>query len=121
MNNYFKDLEVFKPIQKENFIEITVPIVTKMNNSIVKLYITTTNDGYKISDDGLTFEEFSFDTKHYFNIFMEKNVNRHFKMQLDKDTIFKEYPYDFNIEVAVNEFARFFTYLDDFIIENNLT
>lgn len=120
MQDYFKDLGVFNPKQKEKFIEITVPVVTKMNYGILTLKVLPLEKGYIICDDGQTFDEFTYDTKYYYDLFMEK-TNRHYNIQLDGDRIYKQYPYDYNIEVAVNEFVRFFVYLDDFIIDNNIT
>lgn len=120
MQDYFKDLEIFTPTQNDKFIEITVPVIMDMNYGILKLEILILDDGYIICDDGQNFLEFSYPAKHYYDLFMEQDTNHHFKMQLDGDRIYKKYPYDFNIRVAVNEFVRFFVYLDDFVLKNNL-
>ncbi|MBQ8425441.1 MAG: hypothetical protein IJX17_05420 [Clostridia bacterium] len=120
MQNYYEILDVFKPIKNEEFIEIKIPVAMDLTFNILSLKILPLENGYIICDDGKTFKRLNNTSMYYFNIFIEKDTNDHFDIMLDGDRIYKKYPYDFNIRVAVNEFVRFFVYLDDFISNNNL-
>ena len=120
MQDYFKNLEVFSPIKKDKFVEIVVPVAMDINYNLLKLTIIPLENGYVICDDGKTFKNFNNSTDYYLNLFNEKNPNHSFEIKLKNDRIFKQYPDNFNIQVAVNEFVRFFVYLDDFILDNNI-
>lgn len=120
MQDYLKNISVFNHTQNENLIEITVPVAMDMNYNLLRLSITLLDTGYIICDDGKAFNRFNNIAEYYFNLFKEKDTNDHFDIKLDGDKFFKEYPDNFNIQVAINEFVRFFVYLDDFILKNNI-
>ena len=120
MQNYYEDLKIFQPSKNGENIDITVPVIMDMNYGILKLSIIPNENGYTVCDDGKNFSEFSHSAKYYYDLFMKKNKNLNFDIKLDGETIYKNYPDNFNVIVAVNEFIRFFVYLDDFILKNNI-
>lgn len=119
MQDYFKNLEAFKPIKNENSIEIVIPVAMDINNNLPKLTVTKIDGGYTICDDGKTFKNLNNSANYYYNLFI-KNSNQHFDIQLRDNKLIKQYPDNFNIQVAINEFVRFFVYLDDYIIDKNI-
>ena len=120
MQDYIKNIEVFNPTYHEKFTEITVPVAMDMNYNLLKLRIIPVEKGYIICDDGKAFKKFNDTTEYYYKLFVEKNPDRHYQIKLKGDIICKQYPDNFNIQVAINEFVRFFVYLDDFIMDNNI-
>lgn len=120
MQDYFKNLDIFKPKKNDNSIEITIPIAMDINNNLPKLTVTQIDGGYIICDDGKTFSRLNFSADYYFNLFTQKNSSHSYQIKLDGNKLTKQYPDNFNIQVAVNEFVRFFACLDDFILDENL-
>ena len=116
--NIMRDLEYFKPVQKDGYIEMKMPVAMKIYKSLLTLQISEVEDGYLISDDGDAFYEFNEDSDYYFNLFKEKNCC--YGIQLENEKFFKLYKNNFNLNVALNEFVRFFIDLDNFIIKNNI-
>ena len=51
---------------------------------------------------------------------MERDSNNHFEIKLENDHIHKKYKYDYSLVAALDEFIRFFIYLDDFMNKNNI-
>ena len=44
MRDYFKDLEIFNPSQNDKIIDITVPVIMDMNNTILRLKVLITEN-----------------------------------------------------------------------------
>ena len=117
--NIMKDLDYFKPVQKDGYVEFVLPIDIKMFKACLRLHIYNTENGYAISDDGYTFYDFNEDSEYYYNLYKEHN-KYHYDILLNDNYFYKEYKNNFNINVAINEFVRFFIYLDDYIVKNNI-
>ena len=118
MMNIMKDLEYFKPIQKEGYIEVKMPVAMRIYKALLTLQIREVEDGYVISDDGDAFYDFNEYSEYYYNLFKEKNYC--YNIQLENDKFYKKYKNNFNLNVAFNEFVRFFIDLDNFIMKNNI-
>ncbi len=119
IQNQLKNIN-WESIEEGKSYMIEIPVHTYFNYQRLCLYIYPVDDGYYISDDGETFIEFSCDTKYYFDLFMEKDNNNHFEIKLENDHIHKKYKYDYSLVAALDEFIRFFIYLDDFMNKNNI-
>ena len=52
--NIIKDLEYFKPLEKESYVEVILPVAIRMFKACLRLRIYNTEKGYVISDDGYT-------------------------------------------------------------------
>ncbi|HBP43338.1 MAG TPA: hypothetical protein DD621_01440 [Clostridiales bacterium] len=119
MQNYYENLKAFNPIKKEKYFEITVPVAMDINHNLLKLYIKQLDNGYMIYDDGQLFKEYNSTTQYYYNLFINNNEHN-YDIKLKDDRFYKTYPDNFNIQVAINEFVRFFVYLDDYILDNDI-
>lgn len=133
MAQYYEASEVSKKLEEqfkickwesinngESFI-IELPVVLYFNYQRLMLYVYPIDDGYYISDDGQTFVEYSFDTKYYCDLFEEKDKNYHYKIEYKDDYIYKKYSFDYSLMSAIDEFIRYFIYLDEFIKKHDLT
>lgn len=114
-------LRGFSPVAKEDHIEIKVPVVMRLYDAFLMLQITPLEEGYMISDDGHTFDEWNHDLSYYFHLFLQNDTNCHYDIQSSKEKIYKVYPENFSVAVALDEFVRFFIALDDFILKHNIT
>ena len=117
--NIIRDLEYFKPVQKENYVEVVIPVDIKIFKACLRLRIYRTEHGYVISDDGYTFYDSNEDSEYYYDLY-KKNNKYDYNILLRDNYFYKEYPSNFNINVALNEFIRFFIYLDEYLRENNV-
>ena len=120
-NKIVDKLELFKPTMKEKYVEIVLPVAIKIYNDCLTLRIIPYKDGFIVSDDAKTFSEFNESTNYYYDLFMQDNKNNHYDIKLYNNLIYKQYPDNFNLTFAINEFIRFFIDLDNFIKNNNLT
>ena len=114
-----KDLKYFAPVERDGYVELKLPVAIRMFKSCLLLRIRLTEDGYEISDDGYAFDEANEDAAYYLDLY-KKNGGKDYGIALKGETFYKEYKSNFNINVAINEFVRFFIYLDDFVMGNNL-
>lgn len=112
--NIIKELEYFKPIQKENYVEVIIPVAIKIFKACLRLRIYNKENGYVISDDGYAFYDSNEDSEYYYDLY-KKNNKYHYNILLKDNYFYKEYESNFNINVALNEFVRLFIYLDDFV------
>ena len=103
---------------KSFFIEL--PVVLYFNYQRLRLYIDPIDDGYSVSDDGETFLEHSRDTQYYYDLFEQKDQNYHFEIGLKDNYICKTYRYDYSLMSAIDEFIRFFIFLDEFMTKNDI-
>lgn len=133
MAQYYEAMEVSKKLSEQLEIckwesikdgalfTIELPVVLYFNYQRLKLFIYPVDDGYYLSDDGETFIEYSDETKYYYDLFNEKDTNRHYDIELKDNYICKRYRFDYSLMSAIDEFIRFFIYLDRFIRDNNIT
>ena len=133
MAQYYESKEISKKLEQQLKIckwdsinngksfEIELPVVLYFNYQRLKLYIFPIDDGYYITDDGQTFIEHSFDTKYYYDLFNEKDNNYHYDIELKNEYIYKKYHFDYSLMSAIDEFIRFFIYLDEFMRKNDIT
>ena len=114
MQDYFKELQVFKPVQKDGYIEMTLPVALDFCFSLLTVNIYTYEDSFKICTSKNYFKNCNDTSSYYYELFNKNDKNNHYNIQLENDIFFKEYPKNYNPNVALNEFARFFLYLNDF-------
>ena len=120
MQDYYELLKIFNPIKNEKYIEITVPVDMGINDSLLILRVVPLKQGYVVCDNGKNFSELNNSPKYYFDLFMEKDTNDHFSIEFKNNIILKKYPENFNVRMAISEFVRYFIYLDDYLINNNI-
>ena len=85
--NLEKQLNICKweSINNKDYFTIELPVVLYFNYQRLKLNIYPVDDGYFISDDGQSFVEYSLETKYYYDLFTEKDLNNHYEIQLCHD------------------------------------
>ena len=112
-------LSIFKVTDKDEYIELELPVVTYFNYQRVVLRIYPVNDEYYISDEGLTFSECGRSSDYYYNSFMDNDSNSHYDILLNNDYLYKKYDGDYAVYSAIDEFVRFFIYLDNYMTKNS--
>lgn len=115
-------LEVFKWESIDNGLKfrIELPMHLYFNYQRLVLYVYPIDDGYYVSDDGDTFLEHTHDTKYYYDLFINNDKNRHYNIKLKKNYICKKYNFNFSLIAAIDEFIKFFVYLDAFMEVNSI-
>ena len=116
-----RSLDMCKINKTEEYFEIELPVVTLFNHQLVTLRLYPLDDGYYISTDWLTFDEYpeysaSYCEKYY-NLFIEKDTHYHYDIKREGAYLYKKYEADRSARTAVDEFVKFFVYLDDFMLE----
>lgn len=110
----------WETINNNEFFQIELPVVLYFNYQRLVLNIYPTDDGYYISDTGDTFIEYKFEPKYYYDLYIKKDKNDHYNIQLKDNYIYKTYQYDYSLLNAIDEFIRFFIHLDEFMISNDI-
>ena len=60
------------------------------------------------------------DAEYYLNLFNQNDKNYHYEIELKDNRICKFYKYDYSLMSALDEFIRFFIYLDTYMRDNNI-
>ena len=110
----------WKSINNGELFEVELPVVLYFNYQRLVLFIKPVDEGYYIYDDGKAFIEYSNDTKYYYDLFNDKDSNYHYDIKLDNNHLYKEYKYDYSLTSAIDEFIRFFVFLDEFMRKNDI-
>ena len=108
---------------KNNIIKLNLPLVTWTDGGLLELRIKLKEDGdYTIyCPTNLFIEKNAGGSQtYYFKLFEKNDKNYHFDIKIKNGKIYKDYKYNYNVAVAINEFIRFFVMLDDFIIKNGV-
>lgn len=115
-----KSLNMCKVKKTEEYFEIELPVVTLFNQQLVTLRVYPLDDGYYISTDGLTFDEYPEYSENYceqyYDLFMENDSHCHYDIQRYGAYLYKKYEANHSARTAVDEFVKFFVYLDDYIL-----
>ena len=108
--------------QMKNHIKITIPIVIHTSGTFLDLKIKKNKVGFTIFCPTNIFSEQNAqgNQEYYFNIFEKNDKNYHYDIKIKNGIIFKDYPLERNINVAIDEFVRFYIMLDDFMMNNNV-
>lgn len=106
--------------QTEEYFEIELPVVTFFNQQLVTLRLYPFDDGYYISTDGLTFDEYPEYSEsyceQYYDLFMKNDSHYHYDIQRYGAYLYKKYESNRSARTAVDEFVKFFVYLDDYML-----
>lgn len=118
MQDYMGALSKFTPIDNGEYIKLNTNVLFENSFCRVTLHIYIDEKGYTIvhEDEGFFYHCSYNNPEYYYKRFTEEDKTHcHFNIQFIEGKFYKDYAYDFNILVAVNEFVRYFIYLDDFI------
>ena len=99
---------------------LDLPVEINFNFQRLVLFVRPVEDGYYVFDGGETFITFDNDTKYYYDLFNEYDDNYHFEIETENEYLYKKYSGDFKLISAINEFTRFFIFLDEFMLNNNI-
>ena len=117
----YNQIKHFAPQQKKDFVEVSLPIAFHASRgSLLTFSIAPKEGGFVIACLDDMFYEANDTQSRYFNIFMKNDKHYHYDMQILNDVIYKEYPENHSVTMALNDFIRFFIMFDDFIIDNDV-
>lgn len=129
-----KDFDMFKAEEIDGGFEITIPVVINIDHTLLRLRITPGEETYRVENTGEYYMEGTFefktgnifydsneDMEYYYNLFSENDDHNHYDIKCSGDAFYKDYPNNFNPNVAMSQFVKFFVYLNDYIIRNNIT
>jgi len=115
-----RSLDMCKINKTEEYFEIELPVVTFFNQQLITLRLYPFDDGYYVSTDGLTFDEYPEYSenycKQYYDLFMENDSHYHYEIKRHGAYLYKKYAANHSARTAVDEFVKFFVYLDEYIL-----
>ena len=120
MIDIIDDLEMFKPVQGDGYVDLTLPVALDFAFSLIELRITPHEDTYTIELPFDIFYDTNGDADFYIDIFERHDKNCHYGIAVKDGVICKEYQNDYNPTRAIDQFIRYFIYLDDFLIKNDV-
>lgn len=116
-----KSLGMCKVNKVDDCFEIELPVIMRFNQQIITLRLYPFDDGYYVSSDGYTFDEYleysANYCKKYYDLFMENDHHYHYEIKQEGAYLYKQYDEDYSARAAVDEFVRFFLLLDDFMLD----
>ena len=118
-NRLTKDYTVKK---MKNYIKVELPVVIHTCGTLLTLKVLPHDSGYTIYCTTNIFSEANAggDQTYYYNLFEKHDTHYHYEISVKNGKLYKDYPSDYNITVAINEFVRLYILLDDFIINNSV-
>ena len=116
----FEDLKHFYHEDMGDYIQVRVPVAINLFNACLILRVYPNSDHYTITDEGDSFDRLSCEPRHYLSLFLE-NGGKSYGIGLNGEILFKDFPNNYNINVAISSFVKFFVLFDNFITENDLT
>ena len=115
-----RSLEMCKVEKMEKYFEIELPVVTFFNHQLITLRIYPCDDGYYVSTTDYVFDEYPEYSanycKKYYELFMNNDSHYHYDIKQEGAYLYKKYDADHSARHAVDDFVKFFVYLDDFIL-----
>ena len=111
-----KDFEGFRCEVKEGcYLKWKLPLAMDISWNLLTLYIVPTDKGYIISDEGGLFKErMRGGEEYYFKKYCENEERCTYGIKVKDGYFYKEFPRNYNPQVAISDFIRFFVALDDF-------
>lgn len=120
MANFMEQLTLFTPAQCDGYIDVTLPVLLATDWSFLHLHIIEGEESFRIVCPDDIFAEQNGSLTYYFTLFSEHNGGERYGMQLGDDGIYRDYPAEHSVRVALSDFVRFFLRFDDFIIDNDI-
>ena len=115
-----KSLEMCKVKKMKEYFEVELPVITFFNHQLITLRLYPCDDGYYVSTDGFTFDEYlEYSANYcekYFNLFMENDSHCHYDIKREGAYLYKKYEANCSARTSVDEFVKFFIYLDEYIL-----
>ena len=119
-----KSLSMCNITKTEEYLEIELPVVMFFNQRLITLRLYPCYDGYYIATDETTFNEYpeyaENDCQKYYDLFMKNDSHYHYQIKRNGPYLYKKYEADRSARTAVDEFVKFFVYLDDYLKMNNI-
>ena len=106
--------------KKEEYYEIELPVITFFNQQLITLRLYPLDDGYYVSTTDTVFDEYpeysASYCKQYYDLFMENDTHYHYEIKREGAYLYKKYASNHSARHAVDDFVKFFVYLDDFML-----
>ena len=117
MPNIMKDLSTFAPVDCGEYVSLTTSALFHNNFCKVTFHIYPGLKGYSIvmEDEDFFYHCNCSSGEYYYKRFTNECSCEKFGIQFMEERFYKDYPNNYNIIVAIDEFVRYFIYLDDFI------
>ena len=119
-NKIIANLDMCNVRKTQEYIEVVLPIVLFFNQQLLTLRVYPVDDGYYIATDGITFDEYSEYSEnycqHYYNLFVKNDSHAHYDIKQEGAYLYKKYDSDRSARTAIDEFVKFFIYLDEYML-----
>jgi len=115
-----RSLDMCKINKTEEYFEIELPVITFFNQQLITLRLYPSDDGYYVSTTDTVFDEYpeysASYCEEYYNLFMENDSHYHYDIKREGAYLYKKYASNHSARHAVDDFVKFFVYLDDFML-----
>lgn len=114
-------LNMCKVKKTKEYFEIELPVIMFFNQQLITLRLYPVDDGYYVATDGTTFDEYveyaEANCEKYYDLFVKNNQKHHYDIKRDGAYLYKKYASNHSARHAVDDFVKFFVYLDEYILE----
>ena len=95
-------------VEVDGKVKLTTTLVPSASNTFLVLYIVPDEDGYTVFDYGAMIEEWGYRTFSDLEAFLRKNPYGTGGIRHNDVFFFCDYPKNLNVQMAINDFVRFF-------------
>lgn len=116
-----RSLDMCNVKETKEYYEIELPVITFFNQQLVTLRLYPVDDGYYVSTTDTVFDEYpeyaENQCQKYYELFIKNDKHYHYDIKQDGAYLYKKYPSSHSARHAVDDFVKFFVYLDAYILD----
>ncbi len=114
-------LEDFHAVERDEAMEIELPVVINTADILVALRIEQRADDYIITHPDDIFSDRGNDTmEFYYGIFRKHVPECYYDVKIVDGVLTMQCKNNYNVAVAISDFIKFMIMFDDFIVNNNV-
>ena len=121
MIDFMEELRFFKVRQHGEHIDVTLPVVMRIDHGLLDLRLTAKEKYYVISCPRDLFYEHNHEAAFYLERFVAQDPKkRTHGMQLQGEMFYRKFENDYSPAVAIANVVRFFVLFEQFVMDSNI-
>ena len=121
MIDFMEELRFFEPRQNGEHVDVTLPVVMRIDHGMLDLRLTAKENYYLISCPRDLFYDRNREAAFYFDRFVAQDPRkRTHGMQLRGEMFYRKFENDYSPTVAIANVVRFFVLFEQFVMDSDI-